>query len=79
MVRLKDFDKGLLIFIFAATLGACAGGALNFNDGTWSSCTYTKPDGTFTTIPVQLSGMPVGHGQPDGTKIECVPIPAQPE
>lgn len=74
---MKSFDKGLAIVFFMGFLAmACAaGGPINFNDGTWSNCTYTKPDGTFFKAPVQLGGVPVGHGQPNGTTIDCVPIP----
>ena len=67
---MKLFSLFILAFITA-----CVGSAMNFNDGTWSNCTYTKPDGTFYKAPVQLGGVPVGHGQPDGTKIDCEPIP----
>lgn len=66
--------KNLILAVPFLVLTACAG-TMNFSDGTWSNCTYTKPDGTFYKAPVQLGGVPVGHGQPDGTKIDCVPIP----
>ena len=70
----------LLKFILIVLLAGCAGGAgLNFNDGSWSSCTYYKKDGTSYTGPLQLRGAPLAFTQPDGTKVECVAIPEKPE
>ncbi len=58
----------------------CAGGPdINFQDGSWSSCTYSKKDGTTFTGPLQLGGAPLAFTQPNGTKVECVPIPAAPK
>lgn len=63
----------ILIFLF---LAGCTGGmGINFQDGTWSSCTYSKADGTSYTGPLQLRGAPLAFTQPNGTKVKCVPIP----
>jgi len=61
-------------------LAGCAGGmGVNFQDGSWSTCTYSKKDGTTFTGPLQLGGAPLAFTQPNGTKVECVPIPEKPE
>jgi len=76
---MQAFEKGLFIFIFGALLAACAGGTgINFKDGSWSSCTYSKVDGTIFTAPLQLGGAPLAFTQPSGTKVVCVPIPKEP-
>ena len=35
-------------------------------------------DGTTFTGPLQLGGAPLAFTQPNGTKVECVPIPSAP-
>ena len=72
-----------LIVLLIALLPACpappfmGGGApLNFQDGTWSTCTYKSPEGrTITPPPVQLGGAPMEWTEPDGTSVKCVPMP----
>ncbi len=49
---------------------------INFSDGTWSSCTFAKPGGATTTLPMQLMGAPLERTEADGTSVKCVPIPA---
>ena len=52
----------------------------NFQDGTWSTCTYTSKDGAKTTPPpVQLFGAPLERTEPDGTGVKCIPIQAAPK
>jgi len=62
----------VLVFSGCATLGVAPP---NFEDGTWSACTYSKPDGTSFTGPLQLGGLPLAFTKPDGTKVECIAIP----
>ena len=72
---MKDFEKGLLVFIIAVVLGACvSGGPVDFKDGSWSNCTYSK-DGRIIKAPLQVGPVPMGWTEPDGTKVECEPIP----
>jgi len=71
--------KKLLLLLLVVLFMGCAfmkEGAppINFHDGSWSSCTYSKLDGTSWTIPLQLGGVPLGGTQSDGTRVECVPI-----
>lgn len=67
-----------LITIITIGLSGCASLGIpmpDFQDGTWSSCTYSKPNGTSFTGPLQLGGAPLVFTKPNGTKVECVPIP----
>ena len=68
--------KTLLIFLILVFSGCAGGMGINFQDGTWSACTYSKPDGTTFTGPLQLGGAPLAFTKPDGTKVECVLIPS---
>ncbi len=73
--------KNLILIIFVLLFAGCqsfGGTSVNFQDGTWSTCTYSKPDGTSWTAPLQVGGVPMGYTQPDGTKVQCVPIPKAP-
>lgn len=67
-----------LVTILFITIGCGGGMGINFQDGSWSACTYSKPDGTTFTGPLQLGGAPLAFMKPDGTKAECVPIPSAP-
>jgi len=79
---MKNCILALLLVLF---LGACSYAqkdvdgnivAPNFQDGTWSSCTYTSPKGrVLTPPPVQLGGAPLAWMEPDGTSIDCKLIP----
>lgn len=72
--------KRVVISFITIFYSACAGGmGINFQDGSWSTCTYSKKDGTTFTGPLQLGGAPLAFTQPNGTKVECVPIPEKPE
>ena len=77
LLRLIFISILLLIFSGCAMLGV--DGPINFQDGTWSSCTYSKPDGATFTGPLQLGGTPLEFTDPDGTKVKCVPMPAAPK
>ena len=47
----------------------------NFQDGTWSSCTYSSKNGRVVTVPpVQLRGAPMEWTEPDGTSVKCKSI-----
>lgn len=65
-----------LMFVLAFTVTACAVTPINFNDGTWSDCTYSK-DGRVVTGPVQLGGAPLEWTEPDGTSVKCMPRPVE--
>lgn len=72
----------ILLFLFLTSCGYVqrdADGNVippNFQDGTWSSCTYTAKSGAKTTPPpVQLGGAPMEHTEADGTGVKCTPIP----
>jgi len=74
---LKNFI--LLIILITTTSCASLTGAsgtpsepINYNDGTWSKCKYTKGK-TEYWMPMQ-NAPPVGTVQPDGTVISCEPI-----
>lgn len=79
--KMKDFEKGLILIAISFLLGCATIGIdpPNFQDGTWSSCTYTKKDGTTFTGPLQLGGAPLEFTKPNGTKVKCIPMPATPE
>lgn len=67
------------IFIFLILTYGCAylpGGekAPNYQDGTWSNCTYTSPNGRVIEAPLQLGGQPMSWSEPNGMKVECKPI-----
>lgn len=48
----------------------------NFQDGTWSSCSYTSKSGNVTVgPPVQLGGFPIERTDASGRSVKCVPIP----
>lgn len=75
--------KFILLFLFTLLIGACGYAqrdvdgnivAPNFQDSTWSSCTYSKDGRSFTPPPVQMGGAPMGYAEEDGTKVMCVPI-----
>lgn len=52
---------------------------VDLNDGTWSRCEYTKPNGTFYWAHVPNSIAPqVGTEQPDGTVVACKALPRIP-
>ena len=65
----------LMVFSIGAMCPTAGGGPVNFQDGTWSTCTYSKPDGTKFTAPLQLGGAPLEFSQPDGTSVKCSMIP----
>lgn len=65
------------LLVFTLFLVGCGGSTINFSDGTWSTCTFSKRDGTSYTAPLQIGGAPMGFTQKDGTKVECIPIPKQ--
>ena len=78
--------RSILLIIFLLFFSGCAGYmqkdadgnyvAPNFQDGTWSSCTWTSKDGARTTPPpVQLGGAPMERTEADGTGVKCVGIP----
>jgi len=47
----------------------------DFYDGTWSSCTYTNPDGRVVTPPpVRMPGVLMEWTEPDGTSVKCIPM-----
>ena len=73
---MKPYDKGLAIVFFMGFLAvACAsGGPVNFNDGSWSNCAYTK-DGRVIRSPLQVGPVPMEWTEPDGTSVKCDPIP----
>ena len=73
-----DLLRIVLIVLSFMLAGCGTMTGINFQDGTWSSCTYSKPDGTKFTGPLQLGGAPLAFNKPDGTKVECVPIPSAP-
>lgn len=74
--------KYMIVLLFAL-LPACAsvpfmgGGApVNFEDGTWSTCTYKDPSGRVVTPPpIQLGNAPMEWTEPDGTSVKCKGIP----
>ena len=65
----------LLVFSVGAMCPTAGGVPVNFQDGTWSTCTYSKPNGTTFTGPMQLGGAPLEFSQPDGTSVKCSMIP----
>lgn len=73
---MKTLTTSLLLLTTILVVGC---GGVNLQDGTWSSCNYTKPNGAVYTGPVKLSGVPLAYTKPDGTKVSCTPIPAAPQ
>jgi len=69
--------KTLLTLITLVLLSGCTtdGSPVNFNDGTWSKCTYTDKKGGAKALPLQLGGSPLTWIEPDGTGVDCVGIP----
>lgn len=75
---MKKILLGILILIFmqgCSTLGNGQVDVPNFQDGTWSACTYTSKSGASRTIPLQLHGAPLEWIEPDGTGVKCKAIP----
>ncbi len=71
------------IFLFLAALVFALGcgtvGSLNFADGTWAGCTYTKDGKKKGPFPLQI---PVGAPlvwEEDDFQINCERIPKAPE
>lgn len=81
---MKPYDKGFLIFVLAVSLGFAGCAALgiespDFQDGTWSNCTYTKDGKTKGPFPIQIPpGLQVPNVS-EGVTVSCEPIPAAPE
>lgn len=65
--------KNLILAVPFLVLTACAG-TMNFSDGTWSNCTYSK-DGRVIKSPLQVGAVPIEWTEPDGTTVKCEPIP----
>lgn len=63
----------LFLFSGCSMLGVDA----NFKDGSWSDCTYTGKDKRIVKTPLQVGSQPIAWVEPDGTKVDCVPIPKE--
>ena len=72
-IQLIILSLSLVLFFGCSMLGV----DVNLKDGTWSNCTYTGPDGRVVKTPLQIGGQPIGWTEPDGTKVECIPIPKE--
>lgn len=67
----------VIVFLIALTLTACGGGSgMNFNDGSWSMCTFKNKEGFEVSVPMQTA-LPIGAAHPNGTVLKCEPIPAK--
>ena len=73
MVLLRIIALSILCLLFSGC--SFIGLESNFNDGTWSNCTYTSNDGRIIKTPLRVGGQPLTWVEPDGTKVECIPIP----
>lgn len=73
----------LILIVLSFTLFGCTGGGggnIDFYDGNWSMCKYTKNGKFIANLPTPTGQLPPGAGlNIDGTEIECVPIPARPD
>ena len=66
--------KNLFLAVALLALTACGGGAgMNFNDGSWSMCTFENKEGFRVSVPMQTA-LPVGAAHPNGTVLKCEPI-----
>ena len=62
------------LFLALALLALTACGGMNFNDGSFSMCTFENKEGFRVSIPLQTA-LPVGAAHPNGTVLKCEPIP----
>jgi len=70
---MKNLFLGFVFFLMAACASA---GGMNFNDGSWSMCTFKDKDGFLISLPFKVN-LPVGAEHPNGTVLRCVPIPKE--
>ncbi len=68
--------KNIFALFVLAFLMACAGmaGPMDYKDGTWSTCTYSKDGRVITPPPMQMGGAPMEWTEPDGTSVKCTPM-----
>lgn len=64
-----------MLFLFLTSCASLGLGDLKFDDGTWSMCQLKTKDGLMLNLPLQVA-LPVGAETPDGTVVQCTPIPA---
>lgn len=66
--------RNLFLMLVLAFIASACGGVAQYNDGTWSNCTYSK-DGRIVKAPMQVGPVPMEWTEPDGTSVKCEPIP----
>ena len=66
--------KYLILAAFLFTTACVTGGGAQFNDGTWSMCSFKNKEGFVISLPLQTA-LPIGAESPNGTVLKCEPIP----
>ncbi len=59
-------------------LSGCFGKGAQFDDGSWSMCTFENKEGYRVSVPLQTA-LPIGAAHPNGTVLKCEPIPKKAE